>query len=196
MDSLDHPRRQQQNLLSKQSTTSWVWGQNETTDYKGFKIYNQLAVPNSKSVAVCMECYECNSQNLEVSTTIWEIALGRRGNNSNHLKSHLQHRHIDIYNRASSYNADASVANVDKAHFEYLLLKLIASEALPLNFVESENFRRLIRYANPTISVISRGEIRTKFIEKKNAVQLKFKTFFHGKIVATDGWTSCKFIPN
>jgi len=194
MDSLDHPRRQQQNLLSKQSTTSWVWGQNETTDYKGFKIYNQLAVPNSKSVAVCMECYECNSQNLEVSTTIWEIALGRRGNNSNHLKSHLQHRHM-IYTIGQVATMQMQVLQMLIKH---ILLKLIASEALPLNFVESENIRRLIRYANPTISVISRGEIRTKFIEKKNAVQLKFKTFFHGKVIAatTDGWTSCKFIPN
>jgi hypothetical protein len=121
MDSLEHSRRQSQNLISKTGTLSWIWCANEQIEYKGFKVYSQLIIPGTNDLAVCMECFNTFSQNLGVSTGSWETKVGPAGNNSSHLKSHLQRHHIEIYNRADAHNRNLSV-NFNEPEFAYMLM--------------------------------------------------------------------------
>jgi hypothetical protein len=194
MDSLEHPRRQAQHLDIKALTTSWIWPANVDLMYKGFKVYNQIAVPNTQKLAVCMECFESHSQNLGVSASAWEINIGPTGSNSSHLKSHLEHKNPDIFNRTEAASRVSHTVNVDEAQLEYFLIKMIAGLALPLSIVENELFRNFVRQANPTIPQYSRSFVRKKILEKRNDIMTCYKQFFRDKVVAatTDGWTSCK----
>ena len=115
MDSLEHPRRQAQHLDIKALTTSWIWPANVDLMYKGFKVYNQIAVPNTQKLAVCMECFESHSQNLRESARAWEI------NTEQPLEiSHLEYKHPDIFNRTVE---SVTLLMVMK---QYCLIKMIA----------------------------------------------------------------------
>jgi len=76
MGSLEHPRRQAQHLDIKALTSSWIRPANVDFDVKGFKVYNQIAVPYTQKLAVCMECFESHSQNLECQRVHGRLILG------------------------------------------------------------------------------------------------------------------------
>jgi len=75
-----------------------------------------------------------------------QIITGATGSNSSHLKSHLEHKHPDIFNRTKVESVTLLI--VDEAQLEYCLIKKIAGLALPLSIVEN------VRQDNPTIPQI------------------------------------------
>jgi hypothetical protein len=82
--------------------------------------------------------------------------------------------------------------NRNDIHIENMLIKWITLDLIPLDIVESVNFRNfmdcfLARH-------YSRGTIRTKIITKAVQATVKMRTLLQGKKVSvtTDGWTSCE----